>query len=75
MNGRKIKIGATLLMATVLCVGMERTPIRPSIYTFVQSYEAVKKTDAPMGLWERLVYSVALTKQRFNECRAAHGSA
>jgi hypothetical protein len=28
-----------------------------------------------MGMWERLVYSVALTKERFTQCRAAHRAA
>lgn len=62
-------------MTGFLLTGMERTPIPASICTFVDSYKAVEKTDAPMGLWERLVYSAALTKQRFAQCKIAHGAA
>lgn len=65
-----------LLMAMALSVaGAQRVAITPSICTFVDSYRAVEKTDAPMGMWERLVYSVALTKERFTQCRAAHRAA
>lgn len=75
MNGRRFKFGAIFLLAAMLLAGMERTPIPASVCSFVESYQAVKNTHAPMRLWEQLVYSFALTKQRAAECRAARGTA
>ncbi len=70
MNGRKFKFGAIFLLAAVLLTGMERTGISSSVCTFVRSYEAVQNTKAPLGIWQKLVYSFALTKQRAVECKA-----
>lgn len=75
MNGRKFKFGAIFLLAAVLLTGMERTPIPSSVCNFVKSYQAVKNTNAPIGIWERLVYSFALSRQRAAECKAARGTA
>jgi hypothetical protein len=63
------------LLGGVLLVGMERAPIPCSVCKFVQSYQTVENTHAPMRLWERLVYSFALTKQREAERKSAHGTA
>ena len=70
MNGRNFKFGAIVLLASMLLAGMERTPIPSSICTFVESYQAVKNTHAPMRMWEKLVYSFALSRQRAAESRA-----
>ena len=75
MNGRRFKFGAVLLLAAILLAGMERTPIPSSVGSFVESYQTVKNTHAPMRLWEQLVYSFALTKQRAAECKSPHGTA
>jgi len=75
VNGRRFKLGAIFLLAAILLAGMERTPIPSSVCSFVKSYQAVKNTHAPMGLWEQLVYSFALARQRAAECRAARGTA
>jgi len=53
-------------MAALAVAGMER-PISASLSNFVESYEAVSNTSAPMSFWERLVYSIALSKQRTSE--------
>ena len=75
MNGRKLKLGAVALLASMLLVGMERPPITSSLCNIVESYQDVKNTHAPMGMWERLVYTIALSKQRAAECKAAaHGA-
>ena len=73
MSGRRFKLGATFLMAGILAAGMER-PIAASLSNFVESYQAVSNTSAPMSFWERLVYSIALSKQRASEkkCIAAN---
>jgi hypothetical protein len=55
-----------LLLAGMLVVGMER-PISTSLSSFVESYQAVTNTNAPMSFWERLVYSIALSKQHASE--------
>ena len=70
MNGRKFKFGAIFLLAAVLLTGMERTRIPKSVSSFVKSYETVKHTNASLSVWETLMYSFALTKQRSIECKA-----
>lgn len=75
MNGRKFKFGAVFLLAGMLLAGMEHTPIPSSLCNFVESYQAVKNTNAPMHIWDRLVYSFALSRQRANECKIGHGAA
>ena len=61
-------------MAAMLLAGMERTPIPSSVCKFVQSYQAIKNTHAPLGIWERLVYSFALTRQHAAQCRDMRGA-
>jgi len=60
-------------MAGLLVAGMER-PVSASLSNFVESYQVVSNTSAPMSFWERLVYSIALSKQRASEkkCMAAN---
>ncbi len=70
MNGRKFKLSAIFLLAAVLLTGMEHTRVPSSVYKFVKSYETVKHTNASLGIWETIVYSFALTKQRSIECKA-----
>lgn len=70
MNGRKFKFGAIFLLAAVLLTGMERTRVPKSVFSFVKSYETVKHTNASRSIWETLMYSFALTKQRSLECKA-----
>jgi hypothetical protein len=55
-----------LLMAGILVAGMER-PITALVSSFVESYQAVTNTNAPMSFWERLVFSIALSKQHASE--------
>lgn len=74
VNGRSFKFAAIFLMAAMLLAGMERTPIPSSVCTFVQSYQAIKNTHAPLGMLERLVYSFALTRQRAVQCRDRHSA-
>jgi hypothetical protein len=73
VSGRRFKLGAIFLMTGILVAGMER-PISASLNNFVESYQAVSNTSAPMSFWERLVYSIALSKQRAPEkkCMAAN---
>ena len=52
------------MLAGVLFAGAQRTPIPAGVCTLVRSYEAVKNTNAPMGFWERLVYSFELSRQQ-----------
>lgn len=75
MNGRKFKFGAVFLLAGALFVGVGHTPIPSSFCNFVESYQAVKNTNAPMHIWDRLVYSFALSRQRASECKLTHGAA
>ena len=75
VNGRRFKFGASFLLATMLLAGIHKTPIPSTVCNFVESYQAVKNTHAPMRLWEQLVYSAALTKQRAAECKTTHGTA
>jgi len=52
------------MVAAVIFASTQRTQLPSSVCTFVRSYEAVKKTNAPMGFWERLAYSLALSRQQ-----------
>ena len=53
-----------LLLTVTLGIGLERTALTAEACRFVQAYRTIQKTNAPMGFWERLVYSVALAKAR-----------
>lgn len=72
---RKVKFGAVLLMAGAALMAMESNPIRPSFCNLVESYQAVRNTHAPMGVWERFVYSFALARQRAADCKSLHRAA
>jgi len=61
-------------MAVTLLAGMERTPIPSSVCKFVQSYRAIENTHAPLGIWERLVYSFALTRQHQAQFKDMHAA-
>lgn len=63
------------MLAAGLLAGTARTPLPSSVCNFVESYQAVKNTHAPMRMWERLVYSFALSRQRAAECKTARGAA
>jgi len=54
-----------VLMAAVLSFGAERRlAALPSVSRFVTYYEAIEQTDSSMGIWERVVSSLVLTKAR-----------
>ncbi len=67
MNGRKFKIGAILLIAAMLMVGVGSTRIPCSVCNLLVSYQAVKNSPAPMSFWDRVVYTFALSKQRAHQ--------
>ena len=65
MNRRGIQFGTVVLMAAVLAFGAERrVAALPSVSRFVTYYEAIERTDSSMGIWERVVSSLALAKAR-----------
>jgi hypothetical protein len=63
VNGRRLKTATILMMAVLFLAAGRGTHVPPSISTFVRSYQAVKNTNAPMSFWERVVYSLALSRQ------------
>jgi hypothetical protein len=70
MNGWKLKFGALFLVTVGVLTGMEQMRIPTSVCRFVKSYQAVRNTNAPLGVWEKIVYSYALTRQHALECKA-----
>jgi hypothetical protein len=65
MNRRGIQFGTVVLLAAVLSFGAERRlAALPSVSRFVTYYEAIERTDSSMGVWERVVSSLVLTKAR-----------
>ncbi len=65
VNRRGIKFGTVVAMAAVLSLGAERRlAALPSVSRFVTYYETIERTDSSMGVWERVVSSLVLTKAR-----------
>jgi len=58
------------MFAGIFGARVER-PIAATVSNFVASYHAVSSAGAPMSVWERFVYSIALSKQRAPEKKCA----
>jgi hypothetical protein len=48
-------------MATIL-IGLHQANASPPVHRFLEYYEAVEKTNAPINFWERVVCSFMLTR-------------
>ena len=53
---------AVLLVAAMLMIGVHRANASLPVHRFLEYYEAVEKTNAPMNLWERVACSFLLTR-------------
>ncbi len=73
MKRLRFKFGLASLATAVVAIGLGRAPIPHSLCNFVQSYEAVARTDAAPTVWQRLVYSFALSHQRAAHSKCARG--
>ncbi len=69
------KVGLASLATVVVAAGLGGAPIPHSLCNFVRSYEAVARTNAAPTVWQRLVYSFALSQQRAAEAKCARGEA
>lgn len=66
VNRRSAKFGSgVILAATMLIAGHEAVASQP-VHRFLEYYNAVQKTNAPMNFWERVACSFLLTRA---ECR------
>ena len=60
-----VKFGTVIAILAVLSWGAERRlAALPSVSRFVTYYETIERTDSSMGVWERVVSSLVLTKAR-----------
>jgi len=59
-------------MSGIFVARVER-PVAATLSDFVESYQSLSSASAPLPVWERLVYSIALLKNRSPEkkCTAA----
>jgi hypothetical protein len=61
--GRNAKCGsAVLLVAAMLMIGVHQADASQPVHPFIEYYEAVEKTNAPMNFWERVACSLMLTR-------------
>jgi len=61
--GRNAKFrSAFLLLAAMLLIGVHRANASRPVHRFIEYYEAVEKTKAPMNFWERVACSFLLTR-------------
>jgi hypothetical protein len=59
-----------LLLAATLWAGAHQAVASASLHRFLEYYQAVEKTNAPMNFWERVACSLLLT-QAESEGKAA----
>ena len=59
---------ALLLAATLLAAVHQATASMP-IHRFLEYYEAVEKTNAPMNFWERVACSFLLSRAESSETK------
>ena len=61
--GRNAKFSsALLLLAVTLLIGVHQANASRPVHRFIEYYEAVEKTNAPMNFWERVACSFLLTR-------------
>ena len=61
--GRNAKFSsALLLVAAMLMIGVHQANASRRVHRFLEYYEAVEKTNAPINLWERVACSFLLTR-------------
>ncbi len=53
---------ALLLLAAMLMIGVHQVNASKPVHRFIEYYEAVEKTNAPMNFWERVACSFLLTR-------------
>ncbi len=56
-----IRCTAFLLISATALVSARHVAEQPRVSRFLQYYAAVKNSDAPTNMWERLVFSYALS--------------
>src|SRR5437588_12462053 len=61
---RALKCGAVAIIAIGVIGGVREIVDNPRVCRFVSYYKATQNTDAPINVWERLVYSFVLAKER-----------
>jgi hypothetical protein len=61
--GRNAKFSSALLLfAAMLLIGVHQANASQPVHRFIEYYEAVEETNAPMNLWERVACSFLLTR-------------
>jgi hypothetical protein len=60
--GRNAKFSSALLVAAMLMIGVHRANASRPVHRFLEYYEAVEKTNAPMNIWERVACSFLLAR-------------
>jgi len=68
--GRGTKWSSGLLLTAIMVIGLHQATASMRVHRFLEYYEAVEKTDAPINFWERVVCSFMLTRV---EAREAQG--
>jgi hypothetical protein len=64
-EGKKARRGlklATIVFLISASAGARQIAASPSLCPFLSCYDAVRNTDAPLTIWERLAYSFALAR-------------
>jgi hypothetical protein len=59
---RGIKLATIVLLTASLGAGARQAAASPSLCQFFSYYDAVSSTGAPLSFWERLAYSLAMTR-------------
>lgn len=62
MEGNAKFSSALLLLAATLLIGVHQANASRPVHRFIEYYEAVEKTNAPMNFWERVACSFLLTR-------------
>ncbi len=61
--GRNAKFSSALLLLTaMMLIGVHHANASQPVHRFIEYYEAVEKTNAPMTFWERIACSFLLTR-------------
>ena len=61
--GRNAKFSSALLLLTaMMLIGVHHANASQPVHRFIEYYEAVEKTNAPMNFWERVACSFLLTR-------------
>jgi hypothetical protein len=59
---RSAKLSSGLVLAAILLVVFHQANASPPVHRFIEYYQAVENTNAPISFWERVVCSFLLTR-------------